>query len=1306
MNYPSIEIQNLISENLLESLGQENSRHKFAQPESFSCEINSAKEINKNYATQIAEAYENLIVRWDLLSSDFSSMNLSDLREKWVKYFFSQFGFDLQYQKSAIEADSGNKFILSYRGWEGANAPIVHSSSFQQDLDDRAKEQTRKYSPHDTLQRFLNQSNSDLWGIVTNGRYLRILRDFSHQSRKAYIQFDLEMLFEGRHYEDFRILYRLIHPSRFIPKEDEKCILENLFEESKSAGVAIGEDLRKNISSAIESLANGFLLATPDLLNRLVDNTESCMQFYQQILRIIYRILFLFYAEQRRLMPTRSTLYAQEYSLSSLRDKIERGETIDEEQLDLWEGLKATFNMVYHGVEELGITSYNGQLFNPDSIHWLINSQCRNDKLLMAIKYMSLFEKKGIPHRISYVELNVDEIGAIYESLLEYIPRISSKMENLGDTNKKNTPNSQNEIPPNTFFLDPRGTSRKTSGSYYTHPGLVNALIESALIPVVETKIEEAGPDKDNQEKALLSLKICDPACGSAAFLISATEYLGEKLAKIRIQDEYPNDTQIRHARRDVLRHCIYGVDLNPMAVELAKVSLWLTAATNDLPLNFLDHKIKCGNSLIGATPELIKKGIPPEAYSPVECDDKNIARKRMKIAREYYKRKEQERNQLVINVIRKSVEDQTFRVMDLSEKYGEDSTREQKEIEKAYKKNREEYAFKRSKYISDYWTAAFFWKHNDDNKNYPTPMMLDYLLKNETVQLSGELGNKIKEIAEEYKFFHWHLEFPEVFINGGFDCVLGNPPWERIKLQEKEFFNSLAPEIVNTADASKRKKMIAEIKYSNPELNKKYINALRESECQSKFSKCSKIFPLTGTGDINYYALFAEQSDNIINAKGRYGVVIPTGIATYYTYKDYFAKLINEKKLVSLIDFVNKEKIFPTVEANYKFSLLTFSKKENNKVKIGVNLRKVQDLNTNSMMYVLNVDGIELINPNTKTLPMFNSKVDAKIITQIYKTTPILVNEKNNEQNFWKINYFTMFHMTNDSNLFITKEELENNGFKLNGNIFFKKNENYLPIYEAKLTSQYNHRSSTFEGVKVEDRFKIHAGVNSSNIGELKNFTWISLPRYWVNRTKVEQAVNNRWAHRWFMGFRNAISAVADARSVSFCVVPKYGVGNSLPLILSEKEPKYLCALIANFNTFIIDYITRNKVSGGNLNFYIVNQLPIIPPDQYEEIIIEYILPRVLELTYTAYDLKPFAEDCGYNGEPFEWDEVRRLELTTDLDALYGHLYKITKDELEYILETFPIVKKRDIEKYREYRTKRLILEKYDELKDKFKNL
>ena len=1301
MNYPSIEIQNLLSENLLDSLGQENSRHRFAQPESFSWEKYSVKVNKKNYKDQIAEDYENLIARWDLLSSDFPSMNLSDLREKWIKYFFSQFGFDLQYQKSAIEADSGNKFILSYRGWEGANAPIVHSSSFQQDLDDRSKEKTRKYSPHDTLQRFLNQSNSDLWGIVTNGRYLRILRDFSHQSRKAYIQFDLEMLFEGRHYEDFRILWRLLHPSRFIPKEDEKCILENLFEESKNAGVSIGEDLRKNISLAIESLANGFLLATPELLTKLVDNNENCMQFYQQILRIIYRILFLFYAEQRRLMPTRSTLYAQEYSMSSLRDKIERGETIDEEQFDLWEGLKATFNMVYHGVQELGITPYNGQLFNPDSVHWLINSQCRNDKLLIAIKYMSLFERGGITHRISYIELNVDEIGAIYESLLEYIPRISSKIETIENANKKTQHKTPKEISPNTFFLDPRGTSRKTSGSYYTHPGLVNALIESTLVPVVETKVEEAGPNKDNQEKALLSLKICDPACGSSAFLIAATEYLGEKLAKIRIQDEYPNDTQIRHARRDILRHCIYGVDLNPMAVELAKVSLWLTAATNDLPLNFLDHKIKCGNSLIGATPELIIKGIPSEAYSPVEGDDKNIARKRMKIAREYYKRREQERYQLVFNHVQELEREQAFQVMDLSEKYGEDSTQEQKEIEKAYKKSREDDAFIKNKYIADFWTAAFFWKHNDDKKNYPTSMMLGYLLENETLQLSGELENKIKEIAEEYKFFHWHLEFPNVFTNGGFDCMLGNPPWERIKLQEKEFFSSLAPEIVNAPNASKRKKMIAKMKESNPELNRKYLTSLRESECQSKFVRDSGKYPLTGKGDINTYLVFAGIFRDIINEIGRSGMVVPTGIATDYTTKDFFQDLVENKSLASLYDFINSKGIFPTVHKSYKFCLLTMTGEklfiENTEFLFF--LEDIDELQEKKDSFTLGKEEFALINPNTKTCPIFRTKKDANIVKKIYKNSQVLINDEENS-NPWGIKYYTMFHMTNDSGLFKTKEELEKKDYELQGNIFLKNYEKYLPLYEGKMIWIYNHRASSVayqEGL-VAGR---HDTIESKK-ENLHNQNYVVMPRLWVNSKDVISQINKDVSY--FFGFRG-IADSGNARTAIFSILPFSAYGNSLPILLNNNGNS-IRLLVANTSTFIFDYVLRNKASGNNINFYIVSQLPIIPPNEYKKDIIEYIFPKVLELTYTAYDLKPFAEDCGYNGEPFEWNEDRRLELTTDLDALYGHLYKITKDELDYILDTFPIVKKRDIEKYGEYRTKRLILDKYDELKDKFKDL
>jgi hypothetical protein len=993
--------------------------------------------------------------------------------------------------------------------------------------------------------------------------------------------------------------------------------------------------------------------------------------------------------------------------MSSLRDKIERGETIDEEQFDLWEGLKATFNMVYHGVQELGITPYNGQLFNPDSIHWLINSQCRNDKLLIAIKYMSLFEGGGITHRISYIELNVDEIGAIYESLLEYIPRISSKAEILESPNKRNQHKTPKEISPNIFFLDPRGTSRKTSGSYYTHPGLVNALIESALVPVVERKIEEAGPNKDNQEKALLSLKICDPACGSAAFLISATEYLGEKLAKIRIQDEYPNDTQIRHARRDILRHCIYGVDLNPMAVELAKVSLWLTAATNDLPLNFLDHKIKCGNSLIGATPELIIKGIPSEAYSPVEGDDKNIARKRMKIAREYYKRREQERYQLVFNHVQELEREQAFQVMDLSEKYGEDSTQEQKEIEKAYKKSRENDAFIKNKYIADFWTAAFFWKHNDDKENYPTPMMLDYLLENETMQLSGELGKRIKEIAEEFKFFHWHLEFPDVFTNGGFDCVLGNPPWELLQPEEKLFFSSKAPYIVNSKTGFERKKQIRKLSNSNIFLYNLWIDNKTKIENNIKFIKKSGKYFTFNVGKINISKIFVDLFENIINKNSRVGIIVPTGIATDEGSKKYFAKLVENKFIVSLYDFENRKGMFNGVERNQKFCLFVLGESEN--IDLLFSAKEIDDLKKKEKHFVLSREDIRLFNPNTKTCPIFSCNKDFSLSKKIYLENNIIMKVQDDKNdNPWNIELKQgLFNLTSDSHFFKTKEDLEKDCYIKKKNTYAKNNDMYVPLYESKMFYLYNYRYNTFEFMPIETRFRIKANVDRANKNSLKDPDYEVIPRYWISSKLETERVPRYWKRKWFIVFRDVCRPLTDYRTVIPSLIPRYAVANSAPIIFFKKfDTKLIVCFLANISSFLFDYIARQKIGGAHLNFYIFKQLPIIPPDQYEENIIEYILPRVLELAYTAYDLKAFAEDCGYNGEPFEWDEDRRLELTTDLDALYGHLYKITKDELSYILDTFPIVKKRDIEKYGEYRTKRLILEKYDELKDKFKDL
>ncbi|OGS23328.1 MAG: hypothetical protein A2252_09610 [Elusimicrobia bacterium RIFOXYA2_FULL_39_19] len=1279
MSLLSIEISgNLLSESILETLSQEDTKHNYAKPETFKWAGYNVIDSLLIHKTRMAEAYENIKSKWDLLSSEFDSMDISDLRDKWIKYLFRELGYELQFQKSDIIADSGNKFYLSHRGWNSSDAPIVHTTLSSQNLDQKPNDGRHKYSPHDTVQRYLNQSK-DLWALVTNGKELRILRDFHHETRKAYIKFDLEAMLDGRRFDDFRVLWRLIHPSRFIIQENQKCILEAFFDESKSAGIAIGEDLRFNVRLAIESLANGFLVSSPGLIDKLLDNEENTSEFHHQILRVIYRILFLLYSEQRGLMPVKSSLYAQEYSISSLRANIEEKRPFDDQQVDFWEGLKVTFYMVYKGAPDIGIPAFNGQLFDIGSINILDSSYCRNDYLMKTIQYMTFFEKAGFLNKISYIELGVDEIGSIYESLLAFIPRISSKEEQFEDPDFKGKDKIR-KIPQKVFFLDPRGTNRKTSGSYYTNPGLVNALIESALIPVLEDKLKESGSNNQAQEKAILSLKVCDPACGSAAFLIAATEYLGKRLAKIRAQDDYPSDEQVRHARRDVLRHCIYGVDINPMAVELAKVSLWLTAATSDQPLNFLDHRIKCGNSLIGATPELIQKGIQAEAYSVVEGDDKTLAKKREKTARNYYENKSQG-NLLEIHQIIKSIDKYT--VADLSEKYEENSSGDIEVLRKSYENTRKEKEFMNNKLIADYWTSAFFWQHNNQSEEYPNMEVLKLLISDKNALLQENIKKSIEQIAKKYNFFHWYLEFPEVFTNSGFDCVLGNPPWERIKLQEKEFFAFYSEDVANAESASLRKKLISKLKSENPIIFEKYKAALKMSGSIMKFIGTSSRYELTAVGDINMYPLFSELALSIMNKNGFTGIISPTGLVTEDATKDFFNYIVNKNYLVAFIDFINSRGIFPEVDRNLRFSLYTFSKfnSSDKGFSCKTGLTDIADIDKISNITIAK-DDLKLLSPNTGTCPLFKSDTDVKIMKYIYSNCSVLVNENDNSKNKWGAIFLRMFDMTLDADLFSNIKEKE-----------------LLRLYEAKMIDFYDHRFAST--VTPTSGQRLRGKSKKTELNEYRDINYLVNSRYYVSEKEVSQRRKIK-IFKWGIGIRAMAGAVANVRTLCGSVLPYSGVGNSAFLIELKEDIKptlYAC-LLANMNTFICDYILRMKISGTNLNQFVLKQLPIIAPNEYNDKTRDLIVSKVIELSFTAIDLKDFAKDCGYSGSPFVWDEERRMSLRCELDAIYFHLYKINSRELECVLDTFPIVKKRDIEKYGEYKTKRLILEKYDEYK------
>jgi len=1310
----------LLSEHFLVLMKEDSISLPFAAPKTFKLPWLKADDSldKKEYDRRVSKAWNELLERWDLYGyGKLQRMDPAEARARWTGPLLEALGFELVSTPKHIEISESMKFRFSHRGWiespDNGKPPVVHIVPPAQDLDERSEKGLP--SPHDALQAFLNV-HTDKWGLVTNGLYLRLLRDYHHTYTKGYIEFDLEAIFLTRSFSDFQALYRIAHASRFLPTDAGDVYLEEYFKHSQSVGEKVGAGLRKNVLSTITTLGNGFLDA--GLLSELKGDQAKCHKFYEEIVKTIYRIIFLLYAEQRGMLggSEEHNLYLEEYSLTALRERAASYGKVDGHK-DHWIGLKNTFKIIWKGSPELRIYPYNGMLFETSDEEYTSKYDCKNSELLKAIRYLTLTEIDGTTRRISYSEIDVTEIGAIYEGLLDYTPRVIHQPEEIEGVSYS----------ANSFILDPRGSARKTSGSYYTHQDLVQELIKSALEPVLIERLKSAGPDKEARERAILSIKVCDMTSGSGAFLLAACNRLALELARVRMEPAVPDDDAIQEAKRDVLQSCIYGVDLNPMAVELAKVSLWINAMVKDKPLNFLDHHIKCGNSLLGATPELIAQGVPDGAFDVVTGDDKKVAK--------YFKDINKKQRKGTLD--KWSEKAQPSYVQDFARlaNMEEDSARGVVDKCRAYHKLKDTEELRNMKLEADAWTAAFFVPLIEMRSLVPTSGEVKRL---RSQALPDELmAKQVKEIADGYKFFHWFLEFPEVFAAGGFDVILGNPPWERIKLQEKEFFSKDA-DILNAKNAASRHNVIKELQERNPSLWAEYLRVLRDSDITGKFIRNSGRYPHTGHGDINTYSVFSELSLNLLNQRGMAGILVLTGIATQESNQEFFQSLVSNQNLVSLYDFENRKKLFPNVEGNMRFCMLVLAKYRALSVKVAAQLQQVEDLHTIDRSYEIQFEDLKKVNPNTLTLPTFRTKTDSDLVIKLHTKVDVLVNESKRSDP-WQISFLRMFDMANDSDLFCTRDQLIKDGYEQSQNKFIKDFDVLLPLYEAKNATHYNHRYGTFEDIDKEKMFKLHAGTNKLGSEDLADPCKLSLTRYWISESAVNHTLKANENFNWLIGFRNAISAVADARSVTFCILPKYGVGHSMPLLFSKMNILKLCSLVANFNSFVVDYVARQKASGGNLTYFIVKQLPLLHPSCYTSDLTMFIASHVLELTYTAWDIKAFANDLwreadeplratlkqqwdknvaetdgghagaeppswaeiapdGFPYPPFKWDEERRARLRAELDAIYAHLYGLSREELGYILETFPIVKRKDVDKYGSYRTKELILKYYDD--------
>ncbi len=693
-----------------------------------------------------------------------------ETRQWWVLPLLGLLGWRLEFQAKHMEVN-GKLYPVSHRvANRGGMAVHVLGWRDPAGLDRKAEPRAGapRLSAHAMVQEVLNRSE-ELYGLVSNGRVLRLLRDSSRLAQLSCLEFDLERLFGDGLFADFALLWRLLHASR-LPLRRElaaQCWLERYHQDSLDAGSRIRAGLSRAVEQALKGLANGFIRhpANGALRERLQSGALAADGLHQQLLRLIYRLLFLMVIEERGLVfppgveARRREVYERFYSLQRLRRLSERRHLADHRHADLWPALRSTFGLFEAGGPgaTLGLAPLAGELFGRDAIADLAGCALGNDALLEALRALSLYAHpdSGQLCRVNYGALNVEELGSVYEGLLEYAPVLLW----------------QGAQP---LFDFRRGDDRANTGSHYTPDELVQPLLKHSLEHLIAERLK--APDRAAREAALLDLRVADVACGSGHILLAAARRIATALAAQRTGEEQPAPPAYRAAVRDVIRQCIYGVDLNPLAVELCKLALWLEAHVPGEPLGFLDHHVKCGNAIVGTVrrEDVARRGVPDEAFRTLPGDDKDTAaalRRRNKAERAGQGSLDFDPE------AERRLEDalQDWRALDAMP----DHTPAQVEAKAArFVQLSQAPQARLMKELASLPIAQFYLPKR---VGWPDLHVTEEAFRQYWQGARRPEGPAVEAalaVADRKRFFHWFLEFPEVMARGGFDCVVGNPPY------------------------------------------------------------------------------------------------------------------------------------------------------------------------------------------------------------------------------------------------------------------------------------------------------------------------------------------------------------------------------------------------------------------------------------------------------------------------------------------------------------------------------------------------
>ena len=1269
---------------------------------------------------------------------------------------------------------------------------VVESKRWARPLD-RASGRGEATAPSTQMLRYLRRiddltSGGLRWGILTNGNKWRLYWAGARSVSEEFLELDLGRilglgggsdLFADDATRDhwLRVFAVMFCRQAFIKSGPDN----RSFHERARAAAAFYEE---RVAASLSKLV--FEQAFPDLATAIAQAAPNASldEVRQASLVLLYRLLFLLYAEDRALLPVGERRY-DDYALRHQRlevgKRIAEGDVFSASAGKIWAHVADIARIIDKGDSSVGIPPYNGGLFACDGTPLLDSIRLPDSVMAPALDALSYERSSGERRYINYRDLSVQQLGSIYERLLEF--------ELVRDETGALT------VRPNLF-------ARRNSGSYYTPDELVGLILDQTLEPLIAERLEafrtalsKLNPtdSRDYQvgdlnaadpAEAILKLRVCDPAMGSGHFLVSLVDTLADHvldamaeaqaLAAVAAPDlDYisplarkiedtrgtirrnseaagwtidPAQLDDRHlVRRMVLKRCVYGVDKNPMAVELAKVALWLHTFTVGAPLSFIDHHLRAGDSLFGLWVrdaidkaaahggELLHIGPLREAEASAAAmgiierlTDAEIAEAHQSAATWYGIQSQVAPLDSFVSFLH---------ALDwLNLKQPADKAAVRALLDGQFG-NPVEIMLGRQEPISKKSAAV---KADSTDR-----MKIQRFDANELLEAAERILASARALIGEERFLNWQIAFPGVWERwssaervGGFDAVVGNPPWDRIKLQQVEWFAARKPEIAMAQRASDRAKLIAKLKDDGDPLWDDFTHAegratdtarmarfssgkpTKDRESGKPVPAPSDNYPLLSGGDTNLNSLFVERAHALVKPGGMVGLLIPSGIASDQSSAAFFRKVVGEKQVSSIVDFFNKRYdgtlFFPDVYYRFKFCAYVAGGpgRTFDSASFGFFIRDLAEIADPDRVFPITADEINRINPNSGTAPIFRSRRDKDITSGIYARLPVLV-AKDSGDAVWSVRYATMFHMANDSDKFRTQPELESDeaAWPIGGNRFQSAAGEWVPLYEGKMVQAFDHRASDIV-LAAANVFRSGQGSDLAD-DEHRDPARLPTPRYWV------KAIDTGWdaPTDWCVAMKD-VTSVTNARTTITAIIPRYGAGHTLPVLFPGKgddRASYVHSaplLLANLNCVVLDYLARQKVHGNHLAWYLVEQLPFVLPAGYarafgSKTAAEIVREAVLELTYTAHDLAPFARDMGHvdaNGEvlpPFEWDEARRVNLRAKLDALYFILYGVfdpanaaqSRDDIRYIYSTFPIVAQQERDKWGSFKSEELCL-------------